>query len=440
MAIFNIFPPTKLLVLSWLLLSLNGTLSVQAAESDEAQLINRIIALVNDKVITQTQLEKEVLVIKNQLRAQRTPMPADELLAKQVLDKLILQSIQLQQADQRHIRVSDEALNGEINRIAKANGMEISSLRSALERDGIPFPEYRERLRKEIIIFQLQQRLVISNVTITEQEIENFIANQALQTGGNNEYRLGHILIIIPETATANEIQMANSEALDVIDELVAGKDFAQVAIARSGGQQALQGGDLGWRKLTEMPSLFSSRIENMKVGDHSDPIRSPSGFHIIKLLEIRTNEKQHFVKQTKGRHILIKASNVVTPEQAQEKIIDLKMQINAGADFAAVAKEFSDDKGSAVDGGDLGWVDPGVMVPSFEAAMDLLEPGEMSEPVRTQFGWHLIEVLDRRELNNTEDFKRTQVQRMLKKQKVQPALENWLRRLRDEAFVEMRV
>ena len=440
MVILMNFPRIKLLNLLFLLCSLNWIMSAQAAESDDAKLINRIIALVNDKVITQTQLEKEILVIKTQLRAQRTPMPADELLAKQVLDKLILQSIQLQLADQRHIRVSDEALNSEINRIAGANGMDISALRQALERDGISFPEYRERLRKEIIIFQLQQRLVMAKVTITEQEIENFISNQSLQGGDNGEFRLGHILIIIPEAATANEIQMAKSETLDVLDELNNGKEFAVVAIARSGGQQALQGGDLGWRKLTELPTLFADVVANMKVGDTSEPIRSPSGFHIIKLLETRSDEKQHFVNQSKGRHILIKPSNVMTPEQAKETIVDLKMQINAGADFAEIAKEFSDDKGSAVDGGDLGWVNPGVMVPEFENAMNALEPGEMSEPIRTQFGWHLIELLDRRQLNNTEEFKRNQVQKTLKQQKVQPALENWLRRLRDEAFVEMRV
>ena len=434
-------PKTRLLNLLLLFFSLSWVMSIQAVETENADLINQIVALVNNKVITQSELEKEMLVIKNQLRAQRTPMPPDELLVKQVLDKLILQSIQLQQADQRHIRVSDEALNSEISRIAGSNGLDISSLRQALERDGIPFPEYRERLRKEIIIFQLQQRMVVSKVTITEQEIENFVNNQTLQGGGAAiEYRLGHILIVIPESATANEIQMAKSDALDVIDELKSGKEFAEVAIARSGGQQALQGGDLGWRKLSEMPTLFSDRVSKMEVGDSSEPIRSPSGFHIIKLLETRSNEKQHFVNQTKARHILIKPSNILSPEGAKDKIIDLKLQINSGGDFAALAKEFSDDKGSAVDGGDLGWVNPGVMVPAFESAMNQLEPGEMSEPIRTQFGWHLIQVLDHRRLDNTEEFKKNQVTNMLKQQKVQPALENWLRRLRDEAFVEMRV
>lgn len=434
-------PKTRLINLLLLISSLNWVMSIQAVETDDADLINQIVALVNNKVITQSELEKEMVVIKNQLRAQRTPMPADELLVKQVLDKLILQSIQLQQADQRHIRVSDEALNSEISRIARGNGLDISGLRQALERDGIPFPEYRERLRKEIIIFQLQQRMVVSKVTITDQEIENFVNNQTLQGGGAAvEFRLGHILIVIPESATANEIQMAKSEALDVIDELKSGKEFAEVAIARSGGQQALQGGDLGWRKLTEMPTLFSDRVSKMEVGDSSEPIRSPSGFHIIKLLETRSNEKQHFVNQTKARHILIKPTNILSPEQAKDKIIDLKLQINSGGDFAALAKEFSDDKGSAVDGGDLGWVNPGVMVPAFENAMNELEPGEMSEPIRTQFGWHLIQVLDHRSLDNTEEFKKNQVTNMLKQRKVQPALENWLRRLRDEAFVEMRV
>jgi len=437
---FMIFPNTKLLNLLLLVFCSVWVFSVQADQTENADLINQIVALVNDKVITHTELEKEMIVIKNQLRAQRTPMPADELLIKQVLDKLILQSIQLQLADQRHIRVSDEALNSEINRIARTNGLDISGLQQALERDGIPFPEYRERLRKEIIIFQLQERSVVSKVTITDLEIDNFINNQTLQGGASIEYRLGHILIVIPESATANEIQMAKSEALDVIDELKTGTEFAEVAIARSGGQQALQGGDLGWRKLNEMPSLFSERIAKMEVGDSSDPIRSPSGFHIIKLLETRSNEKQHFVNQTKARHILVKPSNVVSPEQAKEKIIELKLQISAGGDFAALAKEFSDDKGSAVDGGDLGWVNPGVMVPAFEGAMNELEPGEISEPIRTQFGWHLIQVLDHRRLDNTEEFKKNQVQKMLKQQKVQPALENWLRRLRDEAFVEMRV
>ena len=321
--------------------------------------------------------------------------------------------------------------------------MDIFQLQQAMRNDGIEFADYRERLRKEIIIFRLQQREVTSKVMVTEQEINNFLANQAVQGLTTDEYRIGHILIVVPEASTPTQIQASRLEAQEILDKLKTGADFSQMAVARSDGQQALSGGDLGWRKLVELPTLFADLIGKMQPGDVSDLVRSPSGFHIFKLLEKRQNKKQHIIQQTKVRHILIKPSNVVSLDDAKNKIIELKLRIQAGKegdDFASIAKTYSDDKGSAVDGGDLGWVNPGVMVRPFEEAMNDLQPNELSQPVRTQFGWHLIEVLDRREINNTKEYEKNRAQDILRQQKVEPALDNWLRRIRDEAFVDVRV
>jgi peptidyl-prolyl cis-trans isomerase SurA len=402
--------------------------------------LDRIVAIVNDDVITYVELETETNIIKQQLRAQQTQLPPDNILEKQVLDRLVITRIQLQHAERRLLKVDDESLNKAIANIASQNGLGINDFRQALEASGMNYSDYRERIRNEIIVSRLQQREVQRKINVTDQEIADFLANQDLQESTNEEYRLQHILLVVPEAAAAERIQAVKQKAQQLLERLQAGEDFSQVAIADSDGQQALSGGDLGWRKLAEIPSLFSDIVRNMQVGELSGVIRSPSGFHIIKLAEKRSSDVQHIVKQTLARHILIQTNELVTSDEALERLQQLKQRIESGEDFAQIAKAHSDDKGSAADGGNLGWVNPGVMVREFEEAMNQLQPGEISVPVKTQFGWHLIKVEDRREHDNTEEFVKRQAGEFILQQKLGPALENWIRQIKDEAFVQVRL
>lgn len=439
-------PLISFLTTRWLLcLALALTLSplAGAAVDDNTakrDAFDRIVAIVNDDVITQTELEFEMDAVKQQLRQQQTPVPSDSVLQKQVLERLIMMRIQLQRAERRLLRVDDESLNQAIENIARQNGLDLSQFRRALESSGLSYNEYRERIRDEMVISRLQQRQVQRKINVTDQEISDFLANRDLQDRSNEEYHLQHILFEVPEAANAERIQAAKQKAQNVLQQLKEGADFTQMAIANSDGQQALSGGDIGWRKLAEIPSLFADLVVDMEKGGLSDVIRSPSGFHIIKLADKRSDEKQHIVEQSRARHILIQPGDTLTEEAAKERLVQLKQRIDAGESFEKIATAHSDDKGSAADGGNLGWVNPGTMVKEFEDAMNELQPGELSDPVKTRFGWHLILVEDRRKHDNTEDFLRKQAREYLRQQKLGPALQTWLRQIKDESFVEVRL
>ncbi|HEY5604299.1 MAG TPA: peptidylprolyl isomerase [Gammaproteobacteria bacterium] len=414
--------------------------TASAASGDKSNAIDRIVAIVNDDVITQAELSVELNIIKQQLRQQQPQLPPDSVLQKQILDRLVVTRIQLQYAEKRLLKVDDESLNKAIANIAEQNGLDINSFRRALEASGLSYADYRERIRNEIIISRLQQREVQRRINVSEQEIEDFLANQDLQERSNEEYRLQHILLVVPEAAAAERIQAVKQKAQQLLERLQTGEDFAQVAIANSDGQQALEGGDLGWRKLAEIPTLFSDLVRHMETGAISAVIRSPSGFHIIKLAEKRSSDAQHIVNQTLAKHILIQANELVSSNEALERMQQLKQRIDNGEDFSKIATAHSDDKGSAADGGNLGWVNPGVMVREFEDAMNRLQPGEISPPVKTQFGWHLIKVVDRRDHDNTEEFMKRRAGDYILQQKLGPALENWLRQIKEEAFVQLRL
>ncbi len=309
-----------------------------------------------------------------------------------------------------------------------------------LEREGMPYQRFRENMRDEITINRLQKRQVNDRINITSQEIDAFLANRALQTGTQYEYQLGHILISVPEAASPEAIASAREKANKVVDELHAGADFAETAVAVSDGRQALEGGSLGWREASALPTLFADWVIGREVGAISDAIRSPSGFHIITLLDRRSNQPQLLVTQTHVRHILIRVDDPTRSDRVRQRIEDLKLRIESGEDFADLARANSDDPGSGSQGGDLGWANPGTMVAPFEKAMDALPVGQISEPVQTQFGWHLIEVLGRREQDRTEDMQRNKAREAIRASKLEPAMQAWLRRLRDEAYVEMRL
>jgi len=345
----------------------------------------------------------------------------------------------LQLAASTGVVVDDETLNQTINRIAEQNKVSLAQFRDILERDGFSYERFREDIRDEITISRLKQRHVDNRITVTDGEIDNFLATEQHQGGAENEYRLSHILIATPDEATAEEKTQARMVAGKVLENLANGEDFAKLASTLSAGQQAEQGGDLGWRKASEIPSLFADIVDHMKEGEISKVIESPGGFHIIKLTGLRTSDK-HIVKQTKARHILMRTNELLTDDDVIKKLKQLKTRISAGEDFAALAKSHSEDAGSAVNGGDLGWINPGKMVPEFEEQLQQLQPGEISEPFKTQFGWHIVQVLERREHDNAEDLQRDKAREIIRQKKIVEAEQNWLRQLRDEAYIEYRL
>ena len=427
----------KYSVMSAMLLTLIFTQAANAALKVDDPL-DRIVAVVNDEVITALELDKEIVEIKKQMRQQQ--MPPEAVLRKQLLERMILRRIQLQMAKRGSIRVDDVTLNSTIEKIAAQNRLSLSQFRDALTREGLNYEDFRENMRDEITINRLQQQQVGNRIVITQQEIDTFISNQALRSGKDKEYHLGHILIAVPEAASAEQIAAARNKAEKIVADLRANADFYQTAASVSDGQQALEGGDLGWRRAEALPTLFADWVVKQQVNSISDALRSPSGFHIIKLLDERSNVQKHVVTQTHARHILIRSGELDDSELARDRLLKIRQRIVAGEDFAMLAKSQSEDPGSGAEGGDLGWVNPGDMVPAFEQAMDGLELNEISQPVRTQFGWHILQVLERRSHDNTKDVQRKNAQEVLRARKTDPAMQAWIRRLRDEAFVENRL
>ncbi|MCZ6525861.1 MAG: peptidylprolyl isomerase [Gammaproteobacteria bacterium] len=401
--------------------------------------LDRIVAIVNDDIVMLSELEEKVFTIKNQLREQGTSLPPSSILEKQVLDRLILTKLQTQMAANTGIRIDDETLNRTISNIAAENQLTLAQFREILESDNYSYEKFREDIRNEILISRLRQRQVDNRVVVSEREIENFLSSQALQDEFDKEYRLAHILIATPEGISIEKKATAKQTAQKVLKELSAGQDFAQMAAAHSDGQQALDGGDLGWRKAGQVPTLFADFVADMQKGDVSELITSPSGYHIIKLTDVRTSE-QIVVTQTNARHILIRPNELITEDGAKARLQQLKQRIEGGDDFAELAKGNSIDTVSAADGGNLGWVGPGDLVPQFEQIMDTLAPGEISNPFKTQFGFHIVQVLERREHDSTEDVKRAKARNAIRQRKMEEARENWLREMRDEAYVEYRL
>lgn len=416
-----------------------GPIQAALAAQSPVEPLDRIVAVVNDDVITATELNGRVKFLSNQLEKSNTRLPPPEILRRQVLEREILARIQLQVAERSGIKITDPALNASLRDIAGRNKLTLEQFREVLIRDGYDFQEFRDNLRNEITINQLRRREVFNRVTVADREIEDYIARHGAPGQKAREYRLGHILIALPEAASPDQISAAQRRAEELVKRLREGADFAQAALSVSAGQQALQGGDLGWRKAGQLPSLFAAPVQKMVMGDISDPIRSPSGFHVIKLLETRGDERV-LVIQTHARHILIQTDAVTMDDQARQQLELLRARLLEGGDFSELAKANSQDLGSAADGGDLGWSSPGRMVPQFEEVMNTLQPGEISEPFKTRFGWHVVEVLERRQHDDTSEVRRSQVVAAIRKSKTDENLQLWLRRLRDEAYIELRL
>jgi peptidyl-prolyl cis-trans isomerase SurA len=425
-----------------LIACLLGTSNIQAQTrelSSTGELLDSIAAIVNDGVVLTSELQIEIQRIVTRLEAQETQIPPINQLAPQILERLVINRIQLQRAQRVGIQISDETLNLALNSVAERNGVSLSELPEMLAREGIDYTSYRSEMRDQLIIEQLRQRDVIGQINVTPRELEDYIDRQEGRASSNQEFKLSHILISTSETADTDAIAAAEQEIDGIYQRAVDGESFAELAVAFSDGQQALEGGSLGWRKGDELPSLFADIVPGLETGQVSKPIRSASGFHLVKLDDSRGTEPL-MEAQTLARHILITTNEILDDEAAQQKMLEIREQILAGDDFEAVAKVVSEDPGSAVNGGDLGWNGPGVFVPEFQAVCDELEIGELSQPFKSPFGWHLIQLMDRRVHDTTDEVARQQAIMAIRNSKLNEETELWARRLRDQAFVEYRL
>lgn len=404
-----------------------------------AQTLDRIVAVVEDDVILERELDREVASVSNKLRSANVMMPPEFVLRKQVLERMIVDKLQRQLAARSGIQVSDEMLRNSVADIAARNNMSVERFKQELANQGMDYQAFEENLKNEIIINQLRGREISSRIKVTDAEIEHYLETQSGADGANTQYHIGHILVSVPSGASASTIQKAKEKADRIVQDLRNGKDFREMAISVSDDDNALKGGDLGWRHIGQIPTLFVDIVKTMRQGDISDPIRSPSGFHIIKMLETE-GSAQHIVTKTKVRHILIKTNELIDDAEAQKRLLALKERIMDGDDFATLARSHSDDKSSALNGGSLGWVSPGALVPPFEEAMNKLAINQISDPVQTQFGWHLIQVLARENQDNSEQFRKDKIRDEIRKRKIEEETELWLRRLRDEAYVEIKL
>jgi peptidyl-prolyl cis-trans isomerase SurA len=398
--------------------------------------IDKVVAVVNDDVITRHELDERVRTVVGQLQKQGTPLPEQSVLEKQILERMIADMLQAQYAKESGVRVDDTQLDVAMTRIAQQNKFAtLAEFLAKLEAEGVNIKKFREEIRAEIVSTRLREREVESKLVISDTEVDNYLANKSKMGLANEEYHLAHILVVVPEQASADKIRAARERADHALAQLAGGADFAQVAAGTSDAKDALKGGDLGWRPTDRIPPLFMDELKTLKPGQNTAVLRSPSGFHILKLVEKRSGSAPVVITQTHARHILIKTSEIVTPAEAKKRILEIKQRIDGGADFAEQAKRYSQD-GSAQQGGDLDWLSPGQTVPEFEEELNKLKVGEIGM-VETQFGWHLIQVLARRNADVSEQQKRQQARASIGSFKSEELYQDWLRQLRDRAFVE---
>lgn len=406
-----------------------------AAFSLQAEVIDKVIAHVDEDVILQSELDRKVIQAKQQIRSRGGQLPPEDVLRKELLEQLIIQSLQYQMARRSGMQLQPAELQQYASQVAQGNGMSLDEFRLNLAQQGISYELFLDDLRKEILTGQLRDAFVARRIQISDKEIDSLI--QSMNAQNQVEYNLGHILIAVPENADEQTESEAKQKAFAVIKELKAGADFAETAQAVSSSPDAAEGGDFGWRTESTMPTLFANVVSFLKKGEVSQPIRSPSGFHILKIKDKR-GEQQHLVQQTNARHILIRPDAITTEADAKQQLSNIRQRVQAGeADFAEEAKKHSDDPGSAKLGGDLGWNNLGVYDPVFEQTLANLEVNEISEPFQSSFGWHIVQLLGRRTDDQTDAMKRQQAMRILQQRKFGEEVENWIRELRDEAYVK---
>ncbi|MBI3528601.1 MAG: peptidylprolyl isomerase [Betaproteobacteria bacterium] len=411
----------------------------EGRKRNDSLMLDRVVAVVNSEVVTRLDLDEQVKVALQQLKRQGTPLPAPDVLERQLLERLVTAKVLAQSARETGLRVDDTQLQRSIERIAQENKMTPEAFRKMLEADGIDFNRFREELRNEILIARLKEREVDSKILITDAEIDNYLKNQQSQGGKDDEYSLSHILVLVPEQASPEQIKAKRIIAEKALEQIKGGADFRQVSAGVSDAQNALEGGPLGWRPAARLPQIFVESVKTMKVGDVSTVLRSANGFHIIKLLDKRGNESPVIIPQTHARHILIRLNEVVSEAEAKQRLTNLKERIENGANFTELARLQSEDA-SASRGGDLGWLSPGDTVAEFERAMNGLEPGQVSDPVQSPFGWHLIQVVERRSEDMSKERQRVLARQSIRTRKADEAYQEWVRQQRDRAYVELRL
>jgi peptidyl-prolyl cis-trans isomerase SurA len=407
---------------------------------ERGDLLDRIAVVVNDGVVLQSQIDGQLTSVTRRLREQNTPLPAPSVLRQQITERLVLQEIQLQRAQKLGLRVTDEALNNALKEVAQQNHIEFANLPDALGAEGIVYAEYREQLRKEMTLSLLRQRDVYSHIYVSPREIDQFLTKAAADKTVDASYEVAHILLSLPEAASPGQLEQVEKHAEDVYQRALKGEDFGQLAVAYSQAQSALERGLIGWRKGSELPTFMAEVVTKMQPGEVSRPVRTPSGFHIIRLNNVKRDDQPLIVAQVHARHILMKPNELQDDETVRGRLQTIRDRIASGAeDFGAIAKAVSEDPGSGSEGGDLGWTGPGTFVPEFEQMIAKLADNEISQPFRTQYGWHILQVLGHRTQDMSTDERKRRAFEQIRASKFDEETELWLRRLRDEAFVDYR-
>jgi peptidyl-prolyl cis-trans isomerase SurA len=407
--------------------------------SVHGEMLDRIAAIVNDGLVLKSELDVQIASVQKRLQEQRVELPSQSVIQQQVLDRLVLQEIQLQRAKHVGLTITDEQLNSALQEIAARNKIPFDQLPTALAAQGVDYKQYRESMRKELTLSTLQQRDVIAHINVSPRELEQYLARQQ-NAAANDEFNVSHILLSLPAAATPQQLEEISHKAQDVASRAGKGEDFGQLAIANSNSQTALDGGQLGWRKGTQLPQFILDLVVKMKPGDVSEPVRTPSGYHIVKLNERRSGEAPVIVNQIHVRHILMKPNELDDEATVREKLAKLRERILKGEDFAGIAATASEDPGTAPDGGDAGWAGPGTFVPEFDKAIADLKDNEISEPFKTRYGWHIVQMLGTRTYDSTDDVRRQKAYAAIRESKTDEETELWLRRLRDDAFVETKM
>jgi peptidyl-prolyl cis-trans isomerase SurA len=403
------------------------------------EMLDRIAAIVNDGLVLKSELDVQMSSVQKRLQEQRVDLPSQSVLQQQVLDRLVLQEIQLQRAKHVGLTVTDEQLNSALQEIAARNKIPFDQLPTALAAQGVDYKQYRESMRKELTLSTLRQRDVIAHINVSPHELEQYLARQQ-NAAANDEFNVSHILLSLPAAATPQQLEEISHKAQDVAVRAGKGEDFGQLAIANSNSQTALDGGQLGWRKGTQLPQFILDLVVKMKPGEVGEPVRTPSGYHIVKLNERRSGEAPVIINQIHVRHVLMKPNELDDDETVRQKLAKLRDRIEKGENFAGIASTASEDPGSAPDGGDLGWSGPGTFVPEFDKAIADLKVNEITEPFKTRYGWHIVQLLGTRTYDSTDDVRRQKAFAAIRESKADEETELWLRRLRDDAFVETKM
>lgn len=432
----------RLAVLSIVLSNAVSIISVAQDEAPQTAYLDGIVAIVNEGVVLQSELDAQTELILKRLAEDPTvtELPPRDILDDQILERLIINQLQLQRTERIGIRISDEMLNATIQQIAEQQGISIDDLPGALAQQGINYNDYRSDMREQLAMQQLRQIDVIGRIAVSPREVQQCMNRQIGQVNVNAEYDISHILISVPESATAAQFEEAQTEAEQLVQQVRDGSPFADIAVANSDAQTALEGGALGWRPGNQVPTLFSEVLATMAPGDVSDPLRSASGFHIVRLNDQRGAVMKSEVNQAKVRHILVQTNEVIDDQTAETRLKDARDRILAGEKFADLARLISDDPGSVSEGGEMGWTESGTFVREFEDVANALPIGEISPPFKSRFGWHILEVTERRVYDNTEEMRERSCAVSIRNSRVEEETELWLRRMRDEAFVDKRI